>query len=233
MHGNKIKYVTKASCIASRVMESLPSFIKPGKTEKQVAEFIKRRIKVLGGKGEAFKIIVASGHRSALVHGYATKNMIRKKSIVLVDLGAYYKGFCSDISRTFYVDHSGKCHSAVHSPEPYRKYYICVKEAQQNGIGLVRAGLQVKKIDQAIRKVFKKNGLEKFYTHTAGHGIGKKVHEAPRIYKTSNEVLKEGEIITVEPGLYFPKNKKRFGIRIEDVVLVEKNGCKILTDAVK
>lgn len=228
MSRDNTSLIKKAADIISLVMHDVEKKIKPGITEKQLASFIRRRIVHHGGRKESFKIIVSSGIRSHLVHGYATNKKIRKDDCVIVDCGAVYRGYCSDITRTFFPGHV---------KDGRRKIYDLVKKAQQKAIMAVKSGVPVKKIDRIVRECFGALGLENHYPHTTGHGIGVKVHEFPRISVRSDEKLSEGMVVTIEPGLYF-KNKSRyfkrpFGVRIEDMVLVKKNGCEILTTARK
>lgn len=205
-------------------MDFLPPFIKPGVSEKFIASVIRKKIKELGGEKESFKIIVASGKRSALPHGYSTNKKIHKGEFVIVDFGVLLKEFRSDITRTFAVGAISK---------KQQKIYEIVKKAQQKAIDAVRDNVPVKNIDKIVRKDFKKHNLEKYFPHSTGHGIKFKVHEKPRISFRSSEVLKSGMVITIEPGLYFKKIKKPFGVRIEDMVLVKKRGGVLLTNAKK
>jgi Xaa-Pro aminopeptidase len=233
-----ISQIKKAAQIADIVLEQFPDVLKPGLSEKQVASTIRKIIRVYGGQKESFRTIVASGSRSSMVHGYATEKKIRAGEPVIVDFGVVYNGYCSDITRTFIVPFAkSQRHSGVYNNN-YGKAYLMVKAAQAKAIGLVRAGAKAASIDNAVRKVFKRHGVEKFFPHSTGHGICRQVHEQPRISYKSDETLREGMIITIEPGLYFGKNtrlagSRPFGIRIEDMVLVTKTGCRLLTKAHK
>jgi len=247
MSASSVQKISKAARIAAEIAGRLHEMIRPGMTELQAASAIRKAIKKAGGEKESFRIIVAAGHRTALPHGYATKNRIRRNDIVMVDFGAVYKGYCSDITRMVFMDNGGarliaaaqdSCNdqrlcadngeARLIAPLLYRKIYRIVTAAQLKAICMVRPGMPVRKIDLEVRKIFRKHRLEKYFPHSTGHGIGLKVHEEPRISYRKDDILKAGMVITIEPGLYF-KGKNKFGIRIEDMVLVTKNGHKVLT----
>ncbi len=236
MPKEKLPRIRTAARIADEVISLVPDLIKRGMTEHRAALEIKKHIKKRGGHRESFRIIVASGKRSAMPHGYATKKVIRKNDIVMIDIGVHYDGYCSDITRMFFVG-AEQCSALTMSPAPnlMKKIYNIIRSAQSKAIKMVKAGVAVADIDKAVRKEFKRYGMEKYFTHSTGHGIGKKVHEQPRISSIGAGGhlpvrLKSGQVITIEPGLYF---KNKFGIRIEDMVLVNKNGHEILTKAPK
>ncbi|MFA5104533.1 MAG: M24 family metallopeptidase [Candidatus Margulisiibacteriota bacterium] len=231
MNSKKISRIRSAAKIASSLIEDVRLFIRPGLRECDISSFIRKRIKFYGADGESFKTIVAAGKRSAMPHGYATKNRIRKNDVVMVDCGVKYKGVCSDITRMIFIGDGGAGFKTKNAN--ISKIYNIVKSAQTKAIRLVRSGVSVRKIDLAVRKEFKKYGLEKYFPHSTGHGICEFVHEEPKIYHKKSDILEAGTVITIEPGLYFPNLKKPFGMRVEDMVLVKKNGCEILTTAGK
>ena len=205
--------------IAEKVFSHLYKFLKPGISEKDVAKKIRYYLKHHGAKKESFKIIVASGMRSALIHGFASSRKIKKNEIVMLDFGALHKGYRSDITRTFVL---GKPDSKQ------KKIYQILRRAQKAAIGKIKAGASCKIVDRAARKVIERAGYGKNFIHSTGHGIWYKTHEPPRIHHQSCDCLEEGNVITIEPGIYI---NKWGGMRIEDMVLVTKNGCKILTKA--
>ncbi len=230
--------IKKAAQIADQVLEQFPDILMPGMTEKQVASKIRKLIKAYGGQKESFRIIVASGARSSMIHGYATEKKIRSGEPVIIDFGVVFDGYCSDITRTFIVP-SGSCDKPARIyNNNYEQVYAIVKKAQAKAISMVWHGIKVSRVDNAVRAVFKKYGLEKYFPHSTGHGIGIKVHEQPRLSYKSDEILKKGMVITIEPGLYFGRNtklsgKRPFGIRIEDMFLVTGSGSLMLTKATK
>lgn len=224
----------RAAAIALKVAEEAVEHIRPGLRERDVASFIRRRMKHYGAEGLSFKTIVAAGRRSSMPHGYATLNRIRRKDVVMIDCGAKYKGVCSDITRMAFVDNAGAgLKPARTTDRRISRIYNIVISAQKKAIRLVRAGVPVGHIDMAVRRVFKEHGLEKYFPHSTGHGICRFVHEEPRISHKKSDILESGMVITIEPGLYFPKQKIPFGIRIEDMILVKNGGYEILTTATK
>ncbi len=221
---SKIKIAAK---IASCLIEDARKFLKPGIREKDVADYLKKMMKTYKTQGPSFKIIVASGRRTAIPHGYATKKIIGENDIVMIDLGVKYSGVCSDITRMFFFV-NGKLRS-VPKDEKTKRIFQIVKKAQLQAISMLKNNVNVKDIDLAVRNIFKKHKIEKFFLHSTGHGIGIRVHEPPRISYKSDEVLKNGMVVTIEPGIYLKNQKKPFGIRVEDMVLVAKNSFEILT----
>ena len=211
-------YQNKAVKIADNTLKSLK--IIPGQTERDLACSIRKQLKKEGADREAFKIIVASGKRSGKVHGFATGKIIRRKDVVVVDIGALYKGFRSDITRTYIL---GK------PTRMQKKIYRLLLKAQSSALIKVKAGVECRAVDLAARSVIRKAGFGNFFKHTTGHGIGRKTHEAPRISRKNRNKLKAGQVITIEPGIYF----KKWGMRIEDMVMVTNRGYKLLTKAPK
>jgi len=208
----------KAVQIADRIFGFLK--LAEGQSEREVAEQIKTLLKRFGSK-PAFRIIVASGKRSAQPHGFATGKRIKSGDLVVIDFGAVYNGYCSDITRT----------SVVGKPTlKQRKIYRVVREAQKKAIKAIRAGKACFEIDRAARQYIEDRGFGKYFIHNTGHGIGRKVHQAPKISKRNRRRLRKGMVITIEPGIYI---KGWGGVRIEDMVLVTQRGCKVLTKAHK
>ena len=169
----------------------------------------------------SFPTIVASGTRSALPHGRATPAKLPKRGFVTLDFGVVLAGYCSDMTRTV---HLGR-------PDPEaRTMYDFVLEAQLAAVQAVRPGAAAGAIDEAARSVLRRAGLEKHFVHSTGHGVGLEIHEGPRLAAKQQTRLKAGMVITIEPGAYLPG---RFGVRIEDMVLVTKAGGEILTPTTK
>ncbi|MBI5399416.1 M24 family metallopeptidase [Candidatus Saganbacteria bacterium] len=205
-----------AITVASQIMSRLK--IHAGETEIAVAKRILRQLKAHDCH-PAFRIIVASGRRAALPHGYATNKKIKKGELVMVDFGALYKGFCSDLTRTFVI---GK-------PRPRQKrIFKIVKTAQRRAIKLVRAGVLCRKVDAAARDYIKDKLFGHCFIHTTGHGVGRKIHQRPKISLHNWRPLESGMVITIEPGIYI---KGWGGVRIEDMVLVKPRGYELLTKA--
>ncbi|MBI5701360.1 aminopeptidase P family protein [Candidatus Saganbacteria bacterium] len=203
--------------IAEKVFDQIPEFLKPGVTEKYVAQEIRKRLKEHNAKKESFRIIVASGLRSSLIHGFATEKVIKKNEIVMFDFGALYKDYRSDITRTYFLGKPTKKHKFI---------FNLLLKAQAAAIKKVKAGAVCKDVDNAARSIIEKAGYRKYFRHSTGHGVRYKTHELPRINGKNPNKLKAGQVVTIEPGIYLGKWG---GMRIEDMVLVLKNGCKILT----
>ncbi len=174
-----------------------------------------------GADQMAFTTIIAGGKRSALPHGRASATSIPAKGFVVCDFGVILSGYCSDMTRTLHVGRPSTEESRV---------YEAVREAQQAALEAVRPGKTVGEVDAAARKLLHKRRLDKYFTHSTGHGLGLEIHEAPRIAAGQTEILRPGMVITVEPGAYLPG---KFGVRIEDTVVVTETGCEILTKGSK
>ncbi|MDD4941900.1 MAG: M24 family metallopeptidase [Candidatus Omnitrophica bacterium] len=215
--------------IAGAVMNRLR--LKAGQTEKEIAGWIKHEIAAYGAK-PSFDIIVGAGARSVDPHARPGNHRIKNGEHVVVDLGAKYKGRCSDITRTFFVGQP---------TARYSHYYNLVKTAQRLAIAVVRDGVYCREVDIAAREHIKrfcfrtchiseKKCSGDCFIHTTGHGVGVKIHQSPRISMKSRKKLKAGMVITIEPGIYI---KGWGGIRIEDMVLVTKERGIVLTNVPK
>lgn len=214
----EIKYIKKSCEIVSEVFEYIKKIVVPGMTELDIhfkieEEFAKRHVI------QSFKTIVASGPNSAKPHHISDNRKIQNNDIILIDMGCIYNGYCSDLTRTFFVGKKNKLQN---------KIWDIVKLAHDNALTNVKPDIEAKIIDSFARNTIKNAGYENEFLHTTGHNLGLDIHEEPRISKTCADKLKEGMIITIEPGIYL---ERRFGVRIEDTVLVTKNGYKVLTTA--
>ena len=219
MNSQKINRLRRAAQVLPLIFKSLKHFIVPGISELAVAVFIKQKLKEHGMHGHSFRIIVASGRRAALPHGHASRKRIKRGELVVLDYGALLDGYCSDFTRTLVIG----------QPTKRQKFLLkVVRAAQQKALLQVRAGVSCYTVDAAARNYLKKHNLHHYFIHTTGHGIGKKVHEPPKISPKNRRRLRLNEVITVEPGVYF---KGWGGVRIEDMVLVKKNGYELLTKA--
>lgn len=215
----EIKQIREAAAIVDKTFARVVQELKPGMTEKQVALRIDFLMREFGATGSAFETIVASGKRSALPHGLASDKVLEKGDFVLMDFGARYQGYTSDISRTLVL---GKAN------EKQREIYTIVQEALTRTIAAAKPGMTGKKVDAVAREWITQQGYGDFFNHATGHGIGLDVHEPPVLRRTSEEVLKAGMVVTVEPGIYLPDMG---GVRIEDDILLTESGCERLTRA--
>lgn len=211
--------ISKAASIASAAYEELLGTVRAGMTEIDVANFLATTTRELGSERDAFDIIVVSGVRSAMPHGRASKQKLKNGSVVTVDFGCCVNGLYSDMTRTFCL---GK-------PKPkVEGVFAVLYDAHHTALDVVKPGLTAGALDAAARTVIEKAGYGGYFRHSLGHGLGYEVHENPRIAKGNPSPLQEHCVITIEPGIYIPGE---FGMRIEDDVVVTKNGAQILTTA--
>jgi Xaa-Pro aminopeptidase/Xaa-Pro dipeptidase len=209
--------IKKAIKIAEKALTDLRSFIKPGVTEADLAVELDYRMRRGGAGNLSFDTIAASGPNAALPHATPGNRRVAEGDFVLIDYGAVYNGYHSDETRMF----------CVGSPSPrQREAYNAVLEAHDRAIAAIREGVACGEIDRIARSFLEHNGLGKYFTHGTGHGVGLDVHEAPRLSTGREDLLEAGMVVTVEPGVYFPGE---WGIRIEDMALVAKDGCEVLT----
>ena len=217
-----VKDADEIASIRAAVVAGASSFdralqvIKPGIREIEVAAEMEYAARKAGADAMSFETIIASGVRSALPHGRASAAPIPTQGFVVCDFGVILHGYCSDRTRTVWV--------GAASTEA-RGVYDAVLEAQQAAIDAVQPGVRVGQVDHAARKVLQKHGLAKHFTHSTGHGVGLEIHEAPRVAKGQQEVLRPGMVITIEPGVYL---QDKWGVRIEDMVVVTEHGCEVL-----
>jgi Xaa-Pro aminopeptidase len=217
----EIERVRAVANLGCWLFEDSLTQIEPGKREVEIAAHLEFAARMAGAEGMSFETIVASGPRSALPHGHATTQRTPRRGFVVLDFGVLLGGYCSDMTRTV---HLGPATTAE------RDAYAAVLEAQLAAIAAIRPGVQCGDVDEAARSVLRRAKLADFFTHSTGHGVGMEIHEGPRIGAKQQQTLKAGMVITIEPGVYLPG---RFGIRIEDMVLVTRGGQEILTPATK
>ncbi len=213
----EIKLIRKALKIHKLANVFLHRIIEKGKREKDVLceleGFIKERV-----DGFSFPPIIASGINSCYPHAKVTQRRIKANDVILVDMGVDIGGYKSDLTRMFFL---GKI------PPLIQEIFSIVRDAQKEAISAIKEGVFCSDVDRVARNYLRKNKLDKYFIHSLGHGIGLEIHESPYLSQKSNAELKEGMVLTVEPGVYIPN---KFGIRIEDMVLVTKDGCEVLSD---
>jgi Xaa-Pro aminopeptidase len=213
---DEIALMKKAAEISSSAVRSLVRRVKPGWTEKELAWQLEMEARKLGADELSFPPIVASGENSALPHAGLTGRKIKKGDFVVIDFGIMYQGYCSDETCTIAF---GKL------TDRQKNAYEIVKEAHDRALEAVAAGVSGSEVDSKARAVFGKK-YDRYFTHGTGHGLGLDLHEAPRLSSISGDVLEPRMVFTIEPGLYIPG---RWGIRIEDTVLLKENSCEKLT----
>ena len=217
----EIERIRRAGVQAARAIDVIRASLTPDMTERQVAADLEHQIRRFGGKGCSFPPIVAVGTRAALPHARPTERRIGEADFVLIDWGANEGLYASDLTRVYAT---GKI-----SPK-LQKIYRVVLQAQLAGIEAIRPGVSCEEVDKAARSVIVKAGYGPQFGHGLGHGIGLEVHEAPRLARNQQTVLRPGMVVTVEPGIYLPDWG---GVRIEDDVLVTRTGYEVLTSVPK
>jgi Xaa-Pro aminopeptidase len=216
---SEVENIRKAARISDRVFGEILSVIRPGVRESEVAAEISYLLKSHGGEQDAFEPIVASGERAILPHARATTKRIRRGDMVILDFGTTCKGYCSDITRTVAVGRASR---------RAREVYALVLDAHGAAVAAAKAGLMARELDAVARDRFRRAGFGKYFVHSLGHGLGLSVHERPRISPLGKEQLQDGSVVTIEPGLYVPGVG---GVRIEDDVVLDRTGCRVLTAA--
>ncbi len=218
----EIKLMEEAINLADIGMGKALDFIECGLTEKEVAWALEREMREFGADGVAFDSIVATGLNAAQPHHRAGNTKIKKGDYVVVDIGANYGGYRSDISRTVYV--GGK------SSTEFIDRYEAVLNAQLAAIGSAKCGMTGGDLDNIARNLIDSSEFKGLFSHGLGHGVGLNIHEKPMIVPGSKDVLSENMIFTIEPGIY---SSNWGGIRLEDVIILEKEGARVLTKTPK
>lgn len=214
---SEIALMRKSADLAGGVLTSVLKLLKPGVRESEIGAEIEYQMRKRGASGPAFESIVAFGDRSALPHARPTAKRLKKNELVVLDLGAILAHYCSDITRTVYVGRA---------PARVRTWYRAVLEAQAAAVAAVRCGTSCGDVDAAARQVLAGYKLDRYFTHSTGHGLGLEVHEAPRLARGQKTLLEAGNVVTIEPGVYVPGVG---GIRIEDDVAVHPDKTEVLT----
>lgn len=217
----ELDLISRACKIADEAYEYILSFVKVGMTELEVKNELEAYMTRLGASGPSFDTIVASGYRGALPHGVASDKVIESGEMVTLDFGAYYKGYASDITRSFGVGSVS---------EEMENIYNVVLEAQLKSLDEIKAGMTGQEADTIARDVISSHGYGSNFGHSLGHGFGLEVHELPGLAQKSTITLESGMCITIEPGIYVDGTG---GVRIEDDTLVTESGLKKLTHSSK
>ncbi|NQX83436.1 MAG: aminopeptidase P family protein [Mycoplasmataceae bacterium] len=212
-----IQHLINSSKINDEIFSNIVSKIKIGMTEKKVESIILKEIIDSKADGPSFHPIVASGASGSNPHHLATNKVINKNEMLTIDMGVFYNGFASDMTRTFVVQ--GK----ISNEE--QKIWNVVKSTMEHCIEMIKPGVSCKELHQYSINMINKKGYGKYFNHSLGHSLGIEVHESPNISIYSKDYLKEGMVITIEPGIYIPN---KYGVRLEQTILVTKNGYKLL-----
>ncbi|ATZ21629.1 aminopeptidase P family protein [Mesoplasma tabanidae] len=215
----EIEQLQKACDITNEVFEAILEYVKPGMTEKELQRFIDNEFLVKGAEKISFDTIIASGVNGSMPHAVPTDKKIEIGDLVTIDMGCYYNGYCSDQTRTIAI---GEIDAKLED------IYNAVYEAQSIGISLVSEGVNAGQIHKQVYDFIEQKGYGGYFTHGLGHGYGVEIHEEPYASAAGNTVLKENMTLTIEPGIYIPGLG---GVRIEDDILVLKEGYRMLTTA--
>ena len=217
----EIETIRKACSISDQAFHDALEFIKPGKTEIEIANFLDFRMRELGAAGLSFDTILASGINSSKPHAHPMHKPVELGEAITMDFGCLYEHYVSDMTRTIYLGHVS---------DEQAEIYNTVLKANQALIDQAKAGLGFRDFDKIPRDIIVEAGYGQYFTHGIGHGIGLDIHEEPYFNQTSTEVIKSGMVLTDEPGIYI---EGKYGVRIEDDILITDTGCELLTLAPK
>ena len=209
----EVARIAKASKRLDAIYEMLEGSIRPGRTERQVAADVMKlatelKLSPLPAEGSLSPVIIGSGENGAYPHADLTDRKLRAGDMVVADIYFRYEGYCSDCTRTYAVGRADR---------DRRDAYGAVLESQLRGIKLVGKGASARAVHEGVNEVLAAHKLDSFFTHGTGHGVGIDIHESPSIGRTSKDRLREGDVVTIEPGVYIPG---KYGIRIEDTLTV-------------
>ena len=217
----ELALMRQAQAITDQAFEAILSFIRPGMTEQDIAARLQYEMLRLGAQRMSFDPIVVTGANGSLPHGVPGQTRVEPGSFITMDFGCVYGGYCSDMTRTV----------AVGAPsEEMRLVYDTVLRAQAAGIAATRAGVPGREVDAAARAVIREAGYGDCFGHSYGHSLGIEIHESPNAGPGAEEPLPAGAVVSAEPGIYLPG---KFGVRIEDVVIVTPEGCEDITRSPK
>ena len=217
----EVECMISAQRIAERALDTVLGLIRPGMTEKEVSAELVYHMYKYGGEANSFDPIVVAGRKTSLPHGVPGDNVISDGDFVTMDFGTMYNGYCSDMTRTVAVGHV---------TDEMKTIYDTVLRAQLAGIAAARAGVPGRDIDAAARRVIADAGYGEYFGHSFGHSLGLEIHEAPNAAPSNPDPMPAGAVISAEPGIYIPG---RFGVRIEDVLVLTEDGAEVITKAPK
>ena len=217
----ELELMRKAQDITDQTFSDMCKIIKPGKTEKELAAELIYRLSKNGADGPAFDPIVITGSKTSMPHGVPGDKVVQEGDFVTMDFGAAYRGYCSDMTRTVAVGFA---------TEEMKEVYYTVLKAQAAGLAATKAGVLGKDIDGAARKVIKDAGYGAYFGHGYGHSLGIEIHEPPNASPSSSVPMPVGAVCSAEPGIYMPG---KFGVRIEDAVIITEDGYENITHSPK
>ncbi len=215
--GGEVAAIEAAQAITDAAFDHICGFIKPGMSEREVAAELEYFMRKKGADGLAFSTICVAGMKTSMPHGEPDENVIKKGDFVTMDYGALKDGYCSDMTRTVAVGSIS---------DEQRRVYDTVLKAHLAATEAAKPGITGRQLDAVARDIINAAGYEGCFGHGLGHSLGLEIHEEPRASKMCDTPLVDGTIMTVEPGVYL---EGRFGVRIENMVLIEGSGCRVLT----
>ncbi len=217
----EVECIVKAQRCAERAFENILNFIRPDVTEQEIRLELEYNLQKAGAEGMSFETIAISGANTSMPHGVPTQKKVKAGEFVTMDFGGVCGGYCSDMTRTVAVGYV---------TDEMEQVYNTVLNAQLSAINAVKSGVEARCVDDLARSIIEKAGYGNCFQHSLGHGVGLEIHESPNLSPTSKEILNVGNIITAEPGIYI---EGKFGVRIEDMLLVTENGARNLTNSKK
>ncbi|QQE80329.1 Xaa-Pro peptidase family protein [Alicyclobacillus sp. SO9] len=217
----ELRYLSRASEMADEVVSKIKGELSTAKTEGELTERLWQLWQEVGAEGMSFPPIVATGTNGAAPHHEPNETQLQENTTVIVDTGGVYQHYCSDTTRTFILGEPS---------DEMKKVYQLVLDAQKAGIAAAKPGVAAQEVDKACRKVITDGGYGTYFTHRTGHGVGLDIHEAPFVVGGNQQVLQPGMVMSVEPGIYIPG---KFGVRIEDLIVIEEDGATSLNQAPK
>ena len=210
---NEVEKIRKAQLITENAFSDTLKLIKEGVSERDLALELEYKMRKAGADGVSFDLITITGKKTSMPHGVPGDETVHNGDFITFDIGALYDGYHSDMTRTVVL---GKADEAM------KRVYHTVWKAQMNGLAAVKDGVTCGEVDFAARSYIDQAGYQGYFGHSTGHGVGLEIHEAPSVSPDSDVILRSGMVITVEPGIYIPN---QYGVRIEDMVVVTKDGC--------
>jgi Xaa-Pro aminopeptidase len=212
---NEIKLIKKAAAVSLEAFDYIQEVFSQTMTEKDLAIEAERFLKIKSDNKIAFPVIVASGKNTLFAHHRPKETLIN--NFFLIDLGAMHCGYCADLTRIFFWGRISPL---------FQKVQSTIKKAHDTAISKIKEGKKASEIDKVARTIIEKSGFGKYFIHGLGHGVGLEVHEPPYLRPNQDCILKEGMVITIEPGIYY---KNSFGIRLENMVVVKAKGCEVIS----
>ncbi len=214
----EIKLLKKACQITDEALEYVLNILEPGMVERDVEILLKNKMIDLGADSTGDRFVVASGERGSMPHGMASDKVINEGELVTIDIGCFYKGYTSDMTRTVAMGEVS---------QDLKNIYNIVLEAQKRGVKAAKAGMTGKELDSVTRDYITKAGYGEYFKHGTGHGLGLDIHEDPRVSQANDLPLEVGACVTIEPGIYITGLG---GVRIEDDIILTEDGCIILNE---